>query len=416
MRIWPGSFWVFAVCIVGCADKTQDTHESAGSENAGGAGGEGGASGDGGAKGEGGANGESGAGGRSDATRALDASGAPAVVTFASLQELPSNIATDGHDVYWLNIGQQHPNGTKDPPDNTGGQVVACPVEGCSGAPTVLVSGLSTDLTVLAAGGGNLAWADDMADDQLIESCVAGNCAASRLAVTSGRPYDMVVDAKDVYWVDGGPTVKACSIAGCSTPRTFGEDSSSVVLSGGLALDDDNLYWSKTAFSIVSCPKAGCTGAPRVVLANLLADFPDSLGSTAARPLVVAGDSLYFATMVQGSAGLDGKLFRCAKTGCDAPTVLAAALTDPSGLGTDGTTLYFSEHSLRCCTPQDTTCCNGRYVQRLSICAATGCNGMPTVLLPDMNVTSNIAADPHHVFWATSDGSDTTDSVDMLAR
>jgi hypothetical protein len=125
---------------------------------------------------------------------------------------------------------------------------------------------------------------------------------------------------------------------------------------------------------------------------------------------------VYFATQVGDPNGLDGKLFRCAKTGCDAPTVLASGLINPSSLGTDRTTLYFSERPDPCCIPTDTTCCQNRNVTRISLCAATGCNGMPTVLAPGVRTASNIAADPHHVFWATRDDSGTTGAVQMILR
>ncbi|HEX4336384.1 MAG TPA: hypothetical protein VH062_10760 [Polyangiaceae bacterium] len=261
----------------------------------------------------------------------------------------------------------------------------------------------------MAIAEGNVYWSDGGAGGPVIERCAASACAATRSTLAAARPYEMVADAKDVYWVDGGSTVNACSIVGCSTLRTLGDPADDVVLSGGLAIDADNVYWAKSHFTIVSCPKSGCAGAPRVVLANL----PYS-GSEGIRPLVVAGDSLYFASVVQVSSGLDGKLFRCAKTGCDAPTVLASGLVNPSSLGTDGTTLYFSEHPDPCCTTQDTTCCQDRNVSRIALCAATGCNGMPTVLVPGASAASNISADPHHVFWATSDDSGTTGTIHVI--
>ena len=85
---------LFAVCAVACSGKV--VHESASSQNAGG---------------------KSGAseGGTTDS----DASRPSGVLTLASQQALPSSIATDGKDVYRLNIGQIHRNGTKDPPDRS---------------------------------------------------------------------------------------------------------------------------------------------------------------------------------------------------------------------------------------------------------------------------------------------------------
>lgn len=392
---------LFVVCAAACSGKV--VHESASSQSAGG---KGGASG---TRGEAGTDAGAGAGGHHETTTSLDASGPSGVLTLASLQDLPSSIATDGKDVYWLNIGQIHRNGGKTPPDNTGGQIMTCSVRGCSGAPTVLVSGLSTDSSAppMAVAGGNVYWADDTASGRAIEGCSASNCAATRSTLTTtASVYAMVADATDVYWVDAGGNVKACGVADCSTPRTFGGP----IEAGGIAIDDDNVYWSNSPVSIVSCPKSGCGLSP-VAVAIL-----SYLGSTGIQTLVVAGDSLYFTATVVDSNGMDSKLFRCAKSGRSEPTVLASGLVNPSSLGTDGATLYFSERPDPCCTSPDESCCRGRSVSRISMCAATGCNGMPTVLVPGVSSASNIAADPHHVFWATRDDSGITGAVQMMFR
>jgi hypothetical protein len=138
-----------------------------------------------------------------------------------------------------------------------------------------------------------LYWQVDMGG---LRSCLLSDCGQS--TITYGTPwgYSFGIGAKDVYWLpDGKPVlIDTCPKTGCSgAPRTFLDDPNGIP--SALSGDGDYLYWS-SSFDIYRCPSAGCGATPELVAANHTAvDYS----------FTFQGDYVYWAAPTDNSAAGD---------------------------------------------------------------------------------------------------------------
>ncbi|HEX4340308.1 MAG TPA: hypothetical protein VH062_30580 [Polyangiaceae bacterium] len=247
------------------------------------------------------------------------------VSDLARNQQLPERIVSDGKYVYWLNIGQVKTTDPKGPQNNVDGSVNACPVDGCGAAPTELAAGVSTFpyRIALSATAGRAFWTQEAypTADGSIQSA-STDAAGSSTTLYATRPSEIAAYGDGVYWLDGGPVVHGCAVEDCTTPLSFGDASAVAVLNGGIAVDDANVYWVD-GYTVHSCPRSGCNGAP-VTVVNLTVPMT-SIGS-----LVVAGDDLYFATsLASGSDPLQGVVYQCKRAGARHPPSFYRAFSTP---------------------------------------------------------------------------------------
>ncbi len=170
---------------------------------------------------------------------------ADAAVTLASGQLQPSQIATDGTDLAWLDQGIQHITGLKDLSFSDAG-VSSCPVAGCD-------AGVRT-LSSLTSGG-------------------------SSVAVQNGI----------VYWANTG-SILSCPATGCVGAPTVLVAVSREAQVGGLSLDDNNLYFAVEigGQEIETCPLTGCPNGPTV-----LASIPTN-GAGTTEQTAVDATHVYF--------------------------------------------------------------------------------------------------------------------------
>jgi hypothetical protein len=118
-----------------------------------------------------------------------------------------------------------------------------------------------------------------------LRSCLKSDCAHTTLAY--GKVWDQIVLAlgtNDLYWIprDSPTSVVTCPKAGCrGAPRTFFQDPHAVTAQ--MAGDGDYLYWN-SSFDIYRCPSGGCAATPEVVAAN------DSVASN----IAMHGDHAYW--------------------------------------------------------------------------------------------------------------------------
>ena len=217
--------------------------------------------------------------------------------------------------------------------------------------------------------------------DCLGGTCAQGLCQPVTLAIGQGEVDGLATDGKSVFW--GGYSnhnVSQCALPSCGQKPTLLATQPRTTT--GFVVDANAVYWSAWAEdgqlqsgngALLKCFLPGCPGGPRIVVSglnrpqDLLLDKTDvyfaellTVGrcqvgcgndpgvkiSTAkgGGHLVKVADSIYF--LGQAAAG-DSALYRCSSAGCGAtPDVLAAGMSQASGLATDGTSLYVSSAAL----------------------------------------------------------------------
>jgi hypothetical protein len=326
-----------------------------------------------------------------DATAPADDAAAPdassAAKVIASGQQVPMALATDGTNVYWRNLGETRSAGPKTPLPSIGGSIMACPLEGCSGAPRTIIGGLVTSSfgEFALAADGTFVYSTESAPDggDAVFSCPVGGCSGTPRIYAEGLFGDVAASGGAVYWLDRGQprpcTVFACSAAPdppmpwCVAPADDVHVQDNFVVADGFA------YWMDLGGAIRQCSLPDCAGGPNVIVDGVLG----------ASGLAVAGGYVFVAN---GDPLAMGSLYECATTGCPKrlPT-LASRLSNVMAIAADAKNVYWTEQGDG---PSDAIGTGS--VRR---CAVTGCGGAPETLASNLTRPSAIALSADRVYW-----------------
>lgn len=266
-------------------------------------------------------------------------------------------------------------------------------LQACGGRALTDVPGSAAAATGGAAGSNAAAGGDSTTfagASATCDSCVGGGSnAASGVTqlATAMSATALAVDANNVYWIDGSPsltkasvTVKRCAISGCGgEPTTIWQTPDDILF---FAVAGGSLWWTDTVLNsvddptnIVSCPVAGC--AATTVLASLGASPPRAFGAGAA-----------------GVAwAIDSGTFACSLTGCpnNAPTQLFTLLGSEAG--------YVIQNSQLFGINLEADGGGGfAQVNHLFSCPLSGCANEPTVL-GTVNASGPLALDAENAYW-----------------
>jgi hypothetical protein len=132
------------------------------------------------------------------------------------------------------------------------------PIETIAGATAPELVG-SPGATLLAVGGGNLAWVDAHGTIRAMPS--GGATASANVIHPSSFPKAIAIDATRVYWVEFSGEVRAASVApgAGDVPTTLGSGASVLAVGGGF------VYWL-AGQDVMTVPKAG--GQPTTVASD----------------------------------------------------------------------------------------------------------------------------------------------------
>jgi hypothetical protein len=285
-------------------------------------------------------------------------------IVIASGLETPSGIAVDSTNVYFTRY--------------LAGDVVSCPLAGCTGAPKVLSSGNDqpNDIKVDAT---SLYWASEGSGVGLgsIKKCALPSCT-SPTTMANGTVIEWVaIDTKSFYWTstyDG--TAFSCPLAGCGgTPTPI---ASGLTIPWHITVDATNVYmavWNgsinapaKNGGEIVKCPLGGCTGAPA------------ALSKVENEPYQVAvdTDSVYWAGFN------DNTIKKCAIAGCPTgATIIASGEGGPSAIAVDDKYVYWTNYA------------SGT----VRVCAKDGCDKVSATLAVGQNHPNLIALDASYIYF-----------------
>lgn len=241
----------------------------------------------------------------------------------------PVSLATNAADVFWTSAST--------------GEILACPLAGCAGAPRVVASG-QTAPSALAADATNAYWQVSGGAGPILACPVAG-CGASPtpLAPRGGNGLWTLTDGANVYW--GGSNVYRCAAAGCNLMPTQVATANVTQPTGYpivVSTDASGFDWLTTRSTVGTadgivrqCPACGCNGAPRNASASS-ASYPADV--------VTDGTTVFWIDEGQSRQG-PATIYQCAASNCAA--TIGVAYQQPrmslSSLIVSGTYLYFFE-------------------------------------------------------------------------
>lgn len=301
--------------------------------------------------------------------------------------------------------------------------------------------------TELALGGGRIYWTGWGEWHRAVRGCETKSCRASNTAYQliddipphpdHAQPVAVTIDEATVFWVRGSDLLH-CPISGCSgSPtvfETYGHTPSRI------AVDDAAVYWTSVENAgVFTCPKTGCEGAPQPLALNqacalqieldetsvwwLSADLSassctdvggmtgsirrvakDGTGLMEVVPraeyvtgVALNGTHVYWTSGANGTAP-SGMVFRCPKTGCDEPEIIASPGGYASSLALDATSVYWFNWALS----------SSIWTGEVLKCPLTGCSASPTVLatastgklpLANGSLIHGLALDSEYVYW-----------------
>lgn len=156
--------------------------------------------------------------------------------SLSSSQVGPTAVLADASGIYWVDIN---------------GSLKRCGDAACAGGPTTLWAGQGTEAQTeaLASDDANLYWTNgNPAGTGSVFQCAKSNCAATAVALASGRssPMGIASDGTDVYWSESGSIYK-CAVGGCGGgPSVF-------AAAGGpaVAVDANHVYATTTESVLV---------------------------------------------------------------------------------------------------------------------------------------------------------------------
>jgi hypothetical protein len=265
--------------------------------------------------------------------------------------QTPHAIATDGHDVYWVNA------------DSVVGSVASVPVGG--GEVRLIATNLSTaDADQIALDADSIYFPVDgyvLHAPTNAPSPIVG--FSPQYALAPAQTNAVAVDGTSVYWAEAG----AQGIAIRSAPRAGGAATTLGSASAGqwrnaLAVDDARVYVTPGAALIAEVAKSGGpttslavraeslaidssyvyftnAGAGTVSKMPLAGGAPTVLATNQSGPWRIALD----ATSVYWGADQDGgSVMKVAKAG-GAPVQLAKACGEPRAIAVDGANVYWAD-------------------------------------------------------------------------
>ena len=330
----------------------------------------------------------------------------------ATGQHMPSSLAVDGTNVYWVNLGTApSPTGGKEAEPYTDGQVMKCAISGCDGHPTVLASGRhqapSGSIAPFALGANGVYWNDvtplssDPTGYAHLFSCPLGGCTNAPTVLATGFAYALSVDRSSVYWTTYYNTqIMACSLEGCANPTTLASLASNEPPTG-IAVDAANIYWAVELGGLMKCAIRGCSSSVTTLVTDSRDGPPitDPSGTTlpgaVSQLRQIALDDANVYIVDSYGTGL-GRILKCAKNGCNnSPTTLASGLSGAIGIAVDADNVYWTETG-DSANSGPTPAGAGRVAK----CATGGCNDSPTVIAAHQDSPTGIAVDTAHVYWA----------------
>lgn len=278
-------------------------------------------------------------------------------------------LSSDGTNVYWFTNANN--SGFPSP-----GNIQKCAVTGCASIPTTMAMGVTAGGFVISPVAAKAFgyWTDSTNTPGVVSVVPLASGAATTFASNQNTPQGIAADATNVYWVDqplgvAGSIMKCALGTACVTP-TLVVATPATGSATMLAVDAANLYWFDSAsYFIYTRPLAG--GAA-VKLADLSASF-----STPTQMLAVGG-RLYWAV------GFAPQISTCAVAApCGATPKTYFSDTEPFGLATDGTDLYWTNNIA------------GGKIQK---CALGATCASPT-LVTTADTPTFIAVDAMHTYW-----------------
>ncbi len=346
----------------------------------------------------------------------------------ATGQHMPSSLAVDGTNVYWVNLGTApSPTGGKEAEPYTDGQVMKCAIAGCDDRPTVLASGRrqgpSGSTPPFALGAGGVYWNDvtplssDPTGYAHLFTCPLGGCIDAPTVLATGFAYALSVDGSNAYWTTYDNTeVMACSLGGCATPTTLASLASNEPPTG-IAVDAANIYWAVELGGLMKCAIRGCSSSVTTLVTDSRDGPPitDPSGTTlpgaVSQLRQIALDDANVYIVDSYGTGL-GRILKCAKNGCNnSPTTLASGLSGAIGIAVDADNVYWTETG-DSANSGPTLAGPGRVAK----CETGGCNDSPTVIAAHQDGPTGIAVDATQVYWAAYGAGATNGTISVAAK
>ena len=368
-----------------------------------------------------------GSGASPDASSVCTGGNSVSAGVLATGQHMPSGLAVDCANVYWINMGTPPPpTGEKPAGPYTDGQVMKCAIAGCDNHPTALASGRQQGLThgtplPIALGATSVYWNDttplssDPAGSAHLFKCSLGGCNNAPEMLAPGFAYALSVDGSSAYWTTYDTSqIATCPIGGCASPTA---STSPALPPTGIAVDAASIYWAVELGGLMKCAIHECSRSVTTLVTGLRVGPPitDPSGMTYSGAVsllrqIALDDANVYIVDSYGS-GL-GRILKCAKNGCNnSPTTLASGLSGAVGIAVDADNVYWTEAGDNIVAGQMVA-----GTGRVAKCAIGGCNDSPTVIAANQAGPTGIAVDAMHVYWATYGGSATDGKITVAAK